>query len=68
MKSESTGESVLPFPNSTRIYIAGSLDPRVRVPMREIALSPTKDFIGRAEANDPVRVYDCSGERSGAGV
>ncbi len=61
MKSESTGESVLPFPNSTRIYIAGSLDPRVRVPMREIALSPTKDFIGRAEANDPVRVYDCSG-------
>ena len=29
--------------------------------MREIRLSPTKDFQGRMETNEPVRVYDCSG-------
>ena len=49
------------LPNSTRVYIAGSLHPEVRVPMREIALSPTKTFSGELEGNEPVRVYDCSG-------
>jgi phosphomethylpyrimidine synthase len=29
--------------------------------MREIELSPTKNFSGELEPNDPVRVYDCSG-------
>jgi len=29
--------------------------------MREVELSPTKDFLGRLETNEPVRVYDCSG-------
>src|SRR5262249_31359960 len=29
--------------------------------MREITLSPTKSSHGRAEHNEPVRVYDCSG-------
>jgi phosphomethylpyrimidine synthase len=29
--------------------------------MREIKLSPTKNFNGRMEVNDPVRVYDTSG-------
>jgi len=46
---------------SSRIYVPGPADPRVRVPMREIALSPTKDFSGRLIENPPVRVYDCSG-------
>jgi phosphomethylpyrimidine synthase len=49
------------LPNSTRIYLEGKLHPSVRVPMREIALSPTKSFSGELEANEPVRVYDCSG-------
>ncbi len=29
--------------------------------MREIELTPTKAFTGAMEANEPVRVYDCSG-------
>ncbi|HET7625765.1 MAG TPA: phosphomethylpyrimidine synthase ThiC [Verrucomicrobiae bacterium] len=49
------------LPNSKRIYVAGKIHPDVRVPMREIELSPTKSFNGQIEANEPVRVYDCSG-------
>jgi phosphomethylpyrimidine synthase len=49
------------FPKSYRVYVGGSLHPDIRVPMREIALSPTKSFNGTIEANEPVRVYDCSG-------
>jgi phosphomethylpyrimidine synthase len=29
--------------------------------MREIELTPTKSYTGTVEANEPVRVYDCSG-------
>ncbi|HLS28289.1 MAG TPA: phosphomethylpyrimidine synthase ThiC, partial [Opitutales bacterium] len=50
-----------PLPNSKRIYITGTR-PDLRVPMREISLSPTKNFItGALEENEPVRVYDTSG-------
>ena len=48
------------LPASRRVYVEGAL-PGVRVPMREIALSPTKAFNGKIEENEPVRVYDCSG-------
>ncbi|MEP6704001.1 MAG: phosphomethylpyrimidine synthase ThiC, partial [Acidobacteriota bacterium] len=33
----------------------------LRVPFREIALSPSKDFDGTPQENPPVRVYDTSG-------
>ncbi len=33
----------------------------LRVPFREIALSPSKDFDGTLQENSPVRVYDTSG-------
>jgi len=33
----------------------------LRVPFREIALSPSKDFDGTLQENAPVRVYDTSG-------
>ena len=52
------------FPNSQRIYITGS-QPDIRIPMREIQLSPT--LIGgnkenpQFEANEAVPVYDTSG-------
>jgi phosphomethylpyrimidine synthase len=49
------------LPASSRIYVQGELYPDVRVPMREIKLSPTKAFNGRIEENAPVRVYDTSG-------
>src|SRR5436190_14345934 len=48
------------LPNSTRVYIEGTLA-GVRVPMREIALSPTKSISGAIEPNEPMRVYDTSG-------
>ncbi|HWN45398.1 MAG TPA: phosphomethylpyrimidine synthase ThiC, partial [Thermoanaerobaculia bacterium] len=44
-----------PFPNSTKVYVEGER-PGVRVPMREIRLSPT-----RTVENPPVTVYDTSG-------
>ncbi len=49
------------LPNSRRVHVPGRLHPDIRVPMREIELSPTKSFNGTEEKNEPVRVYDCSG-------
>ena len=49
------------LPNSKRLYVTGQLHPDVRVPMREIELTPTKSYTGAVEPNEPVRVYDCSG-------
>src|ERR1043166_1122447 len=49
------------LPNSNRIYAAGKVHADVRVPFREIKLSPTRTHNGKPELNGPVRVYDCSG-------
>ena len=47
------------FPNSNKIYLAGSRD-TIRVPMREISCSPTQTNAG-SEPNPPLRLYDSSG-------
>ena len=47
------------FPNSRKVYVTGSR-PDIRVPMREIELSPTVGRQGET-ANEPLRVYDTSG-------
>src|SRR5437763_13656266 len=49
------------LPKSKRVYVEGKIFNEVRVPMREIELTPTKGFDGKMEANEPVRVYDCAG-------
>ncbi len=53
------------LPASKKIYVEGTLHKDVRVPMREItvAATPSSPTGGRDAlvANDPVRVYDCSG-------
>jgi phosphomethylpyrimidine synthase len=49
------------LPASKKIYVEGVLHPEIRVLMREIELTPTKTYSGAIEANEPVRVYDCSG-------
>ena len=54
-------QSSEPLPNSRRVYVRGTRHPEVRVPLREITLSPTKSIRGAVEPNDPVRVYDTSG-------
>src|SRR5262245_31599455 len=54
-----------PLPGSRKAYLAGSLHPELRVPLREITLSPT--LAGRGgearvvEENAPLLVYDTSG-------
>ncbi|HEV8242113.1 MAG TPA: phosphomethylpyrimidine synthase ThiC, partial [Thermoanaerobaculia bacterium] len=54
-----------PLPGSRKVYVTGALHPDLRVPMREIGLSPT--LAGRGaeqrvvEENAPLLVYDTSG-------
>ncbi|MFP6899822.1 MAG: phosphomethylpyrimidine synthase ThiC, partial [Opitutales bacterium] len=48
------------FPRSKRVYLIGS-KPDLKVPMREISLSPTQSSDGAEKENAPVRVYDTSG-------
>ncbi len=60
-KSAIEPDSSEPLPNSSRAYVEGEIYPDLRVPMREINLSPTKTFNGAIEVNEPVRVYDASG-------
>ncbi|TNF36663.1 MAG: phosphomethylpyrimidine synthase ThiC [Gammaproteobacteria bacterium] len=56
--------SCLPLPASRKVYVTGSRDD-IRVPMREITLTPTPlqsaDGQTRFEENPPIRVYDTSG-------
>lgn len=56
------------FPRSRKIYVEsqtakdfGQKNFTLRVPFREIELSPSKALDGSIEANEPVRVYDTSG-------
>nr|WP_243303117.1 phosphomethylpyrimidine synthase ThiC [Geothrix oryzisoli] len=49
-----------PFPASTKIHVAGT-QPGVRVPFRQIALHPTRDFKDQLTENEPVVLYDTSG-------
>src|ERR1700744_1949327 len=49
------------LPASKKVFVPGTLHPDIRVPMREIEVTPTKSFDGKIEVNEPVRVYDCSG-------
>ena len=51
-----------PFPASRKRYVLGSR-PDLRVPMREIAQSPTQTSAG-PEENPPIFVYDTSGPYS----
>ena len=49
------------LPNSKRVYVEGKLHADIRVPMRQIQLSPTTVSECDVRPNKPVRVYDCSG-------
>jgi phosphomethylpyrimidine synthase len=52
--------SLSPFPNSRKVYLDGSRSD-LRVPMREIALAPSRRRDGSTVENPPVLVYDTSG-------
>ncbi|MFC3282266.1 phosphomethylpyrimidine synthase ThiC [Litchfieldella rifensis] len=51
--------AVQPLPGSRKVHVEGSR-PDIRVPFREISLSPTKTS-GADEQNPPLLVYDTSG-------
>src|SRR5262245_50412725 len=48
-----------PLPGSRKIYVEGPGG--LRVPFREIALSPSRGARGEVELHPPLRVYDTSG-------
>jgi phosphomethylpyrimidine synthase len=52
-------EVTRPFPNSRKVHVTGSR-PDLRVPMREVTLTPTQTNQG-SEENPPVLIYDTSG-------
>jgi len=56
---ENSYDAEQPFPNSRKVYIEGSR-PDIRVPMREVTLSPTETSEG-IEENHPILIYDTSG-------
>jgi phosphomethylpyrimidine synthase len=60
MADESSASKGQLFTGSSRVYVNGSRED-IRVPMREIALSPTKLPDGTLQENEPFRVYDTSG-------
>jgi len=53
--------SYVPLPGSRKVYQNGCLHKDVRVPFREVALSPTESHGGKIFDNAPVRLYDTSG-------
>jgi phosphomethylpyrimidine synthase len=50
-----------PFMQSAKVYVGGVRYPGLRVPMREISLSPTQHADGRVTENPPLTIYDTSG-------
>ena len=66
--SDNLKSATQPFPASRKVYVEGTR-PGVRVPMREISLTPTRVANGGApSANPPVTVYDTSGPYTDPGV
>ena len=54
-----------PLPGSRKVYAEGVIHKSIRVPLREIAQTPTREHGGHREGqvtpNPPVHVYDTSG-------
>ena len=53
-----------PFPASQKIYAPGKIHPSIRVPLRQVSQTPTRQFGGAEEdavLNPPVTLYDTSG-------
>ncbi len=56
------GVTTAPLPKSQKKYLAGQLHPEIRVPYREVSLSPSKVFNSdQLSENKPVALYDTSG-------
>ena len=63
LKKNETNNSSIKYPslnNSNKIYLSGKMHRDIRVPFREVELSPTVTNDG-TEINQPIRLYDTSG-------
>ncbi|HMO80759.1 MAG TPA: phosphomethylpyrimidine synthase ThiC [Pyrinomonadaceae bacterium] len=66
-KSEASSRDQVHLPASRKIYVESNGSAVntgshcLRVPFREISLSPSREMDGRLAENEPVRVYDTSG-------
>lgn len=49
------------LPKSKKVYVSGKIHKDIRVPFREVKLSPTRLHDDSLEINEPLRVYDPSG-------
>ncbi|HUP22251.1 MAG TPA: phosphomethylpyrimidine synthase ThiC, partial [Thermoanaerobaculia bacterium] len=59
--SAATRITTEPLPGSRKVHVEGS-HPSIRVPMREIVQTPTREAgTGQTSANPPILVYDASG-------
>jgi len=59
--AEGTGLTVGPIPGSRKVHVPGTRHPFLRVPLREVALAPSRGPDGRTVENPPLRLYDASG-------
>mgnify|MGYP001573425042 CR=1 FL=1 len=64
--AEDVSKSKTPFPASRKVYAQGQR-PDLRVPFREVTLTPTSGRLG-LEENPPIRLYDTGGCHSDAAV
>jgi len=53
--------STTPLKGSTKIYKLGQIHKELKIPFREIKLSPTIDTNNKETPNDPLAVYDTTG-------
>ena len=58
-KADSRVAGALPFPGSRKVYVDGPSG--IRVPMREVRITPARSVTGAEQAGPPVRLYDTSG-------
>jgi len=49
------------LPKSKKVYVKGKIYKDIKVPFREIELTPTRLHNGNIEQNEPLMVYDTSG-------
>src|SRR3990167_6469115 len=57
-----------PFKGSSKIYKPGTIHTEIRVPFREIQLSPTVNSDNQKIPNGPVMLYDTSGPYTDSNV
>ncbi|MEK6676183.1 MAG: phosphomethylpyrimidine synthase ThiC [Planctomycetota bacterium] len=67
-KPQESGCTTGALPGSRKVYVQGSMYPRIRVPAREIQLSPTVGPNGARTENSPMTVYDTSGPYTDSAV